>query len=54
MKRTMWEENHCLFSLPEDPPYNVGLGMEEGEGILVPDAAEEVNGLGRGKAMAGL
>lgn len=50
----MWEANHCLFSLPEDPPCNVGLGMEEGEGILAPDAAEKVNGLGREKAIAGL
>lgn len=31
----------CLFSLPEDPPCTVGLGTEEGEGILAPDAAEK-------------
>jgi len=30
----MWEANHCLISLPENAPCNMGLGTEEGEGIL--------------------
>lgn len=55
----MWKENDCLFSLPQDPPCDVGLGMEEGEGILATAAAasgpaEKGNRLGRERSQSAI